>query len=161
MKQKMLSKENQGEITRLDELKELLDARTGEKENTISCLKEDIKTLEISNEDFNKQLLEQRDETSDFSVKLKTEINSDNKLKRLSKENQDEISRLNESGIMSKVIEEEKEMMISCLTKDIKGLKNIVGKMYRYSNNNIRVNYIDSIYENNVVHRGKIIIQGM
>ena len=62
---------------------------------------------------------------------------------------------------MSKVIEEEKEMMISCLTKDIKGLKNIVGKMYRYSNNNIRVNYIDSIYENNVVHRGKIIIQGM
>ena len=79
----------------------------------------------------------------------------------MSKENQDEISRLNESGIMSKVIEEEKEMMISCLTKDIKGLKNIVGKMYRYSNNNIRVNYIDSIYENNVVHRGKIIIQGM
>ena len=79
----------------------------------------------------------------------------------MSKENQDEISRLNESGIMSKVIEEEKEMMISCLTKDIKGLKNIVGKISRYSNNNIRVNYIDSIYENNIVHRGKIIIQGM
>merc|ERR1711957_935343 len=85
MKQKMLSKENQDEITRLDELRELLEARAGEKESTITCLKEDIKTLEISKEDFNKQLLEQRDEIAELTVKLKTEIDSGNKLKILSK----------------------------------------------------------------------------
>merc|ERR1712160_193088 len=115
MKQKMLSKENQDEITRLDELRELLEARAGEKESTITCLKEDIKTLEISKEVFNKQLLEQRDETAELTVKLKTEIDSGNKLKILSKKNQDEITRLNESGVMSKVMEEEKERMILCL----------------------------------------------
>merc|ERR1712161_90260 len=123
MKQKMLSKENQDEITRLDELRELLEARAGEKESTITCLKEDIKTLEISKEDFNKQLLEQRDETAELTVKLKTEIDSGNKLKILSKKNQDEITRLNESGVMSKVMEEEKERMILCLKEDIKGLE--------------------------------------
>merc|ERR1712160_183786 len=69
MKQKMLSKENQDEITRLDELRELLEARAGEKESTITCLKED----------FNKQLLEQRDETAELTVKLKAEIDSGNK----------------------------------------------------------------------------------
>merc|ERR1712161_142062 len=104
MKQKMLSKENQ-------------------KESTITCLKEDIKTLEISKEDFNKQLLEQRDETAELTVKLKTEIDSGNKLKMLSKKNQDEITRLNESGVMSKVMEEEKERMILCLKEDIKRLQ--------------------------------------
>merc|ERR1712238_296568 len=123
MKQKMLSKENQDEITRLDELRELLEARAGEKESTITCLKEDIKTLEISKEDFNKQLLEQRDETAELTVKLKTEIDSGNKLKILSKKNQDEITRLNESEVMSKVMEEEKERMILCLKEDIKGLE--------------------------------------
>merc|ERR1712160_44443 len=123
MKQKMLSKENQDEITRLDELRELLEARAGEKESTITCLKEDIKTLEISKEVFNKQLLEQRDETAELTVKLKTEIDSGNKLKILSKKNQDEITRLNESGVMSKVMVEEKERMILCLKKDIKGLE--------------------------------------
>ena len=50
--------------------------------------------------------------------------------------------------------------MLSCLTKDIKGLKNHVGKSSRYYNNNIRVNYIDNIDENNVVHKSKMIIQG-
>ena len=54
----------------------------------------------------------------------------DNKLKRLPKENQDDISRLNASGIKSKVIEEEKKRMISCMTKDIKGLTNHVGKSF-------------------------------
>merc|ERR1712161_128158 len=122
-KQKMLSKENQDEITRLNELRELLEARAGEKESTITCLKEDIKTLEISKEDFNKQLLEQRDETAELTVKLKTEIDSGNKLKILSKKNQDEITRLNESRELSKVMVEEKERMILCLKEDIKGLE--------------------------------------
>ena len=71
-------------------------------------MKEDTKTLETSKEDFNKQLLKQRYETSELSVKLYAKIDSGNKPKRLSKENQDEITRLNESGIMSKVIEGEK-----------------------------------------------------
>merc|ERR1712161_57815 len=123
MKQKILSKENQDEIIRLDELRESLGARAGENERTISCLKEDIKELETSKEDFYKQLLEQRDETGELTVKLKTEIDSGNKLKKLLKENQDEITRLNESGIMSKVIEEEKERTISFLKEDIKGLE--------------------------------------
>ena len=123
MKQKTLSKENQDKIIRLNELRESLGARAGENERTISCLKEDIKELETSKEDFDKQLLEQRDETGELTVKLKTEIDSGNKLKKLLKENQDEITRLNESGIMSKVIEEEKERTISFLTEDIKGLE--------------------------------------
>merc|ERR1711957_326602 len=123
MKQKMLSKENQDEITRLDELRELLEARAGEKESTITCLKEDIKTLEISKEDFNKQLLEQRDETAELTVKLKTEIDSGNKLKVLSKERQDEITRLNESRELSETILEEKERKISCLKVNLKELE--------------------------------------
>lgn len=61
MTQKMLSKEHQDKLPRLDELRELSDTRTGEKESTTSRLKEDIKTLETSKEDFNKQLLEQSD----------------------------------------------------------------------------------------------------
>ena len=123
MKQKILSKENQDKIIRLNELRESLGARAGENERTISCLKEDIKELETSKEDFDKQLLEQRDETGELTVKLKAEIDSGNKLKKLLKENQDEITRLNESGIMSKVIEEEKERTISFLKEDIKGLE--------------------------------------
>ena len=78
----------------------------------------------------------------------------------MSKENQDEITRLNESGIMSKFIEEEKKRMISWLKEDIKGLEHQVGKSSRYSNNNIWVNYIYNINENNVVHKDKITIQG-
>ena len=123
MKQKTLSKENQDKIIRLNELRESLGARAGENERTISCLKEDIKELETSKEVFDKQLLEQRDEIGELTVKLKAEIDSGNKLKKLLKENQDEITRLNESGIVSKVIEEEKERTISFLTEDIKGLE--------------------------------------
>ena len=80
-----------------------------------------FKRIETSKEDFNKQLLEQRKGISWLSVKLKTEIDSGTKIKILSKENQDEITRVNESGVMSKGIEEEKERMISWLKEDIKG----------------------------------------
>ena len=48
------------------------------------------------------------------------EIDSDNKLKILSKVNQGEITRLNESGVMSNAKESEKEGSISCLKEDIK-----------------------------------------
>ena len=53
------------------------------------------------------QLLQQRYETTELSVKLKTEINSGNKIKMLSKENQDEFTRLNESRDLLIGIEEE------------------------------------------------------
>merc|ERR1712238_402334 len=129
-KLKILSKVNQDEITRLNELKEISEAMIVTEKNkficstqTVSCLKEDIKSITTSKESFEKQLLQQRDETTDLTVKLKTEIDSGNKLKILSKKNQDEITRLNESGVMSKVMEEEKERMILCLKEDIKGLE--------------------------------------
>merc|ERR1711957_973540 len=102
-KLKILSKTRQNEITRLNESVEMTKAMVGEKENEINCtkktilyLEKDVKKLETSNEVFNKQLLQQRDETTELSVKLKTEIDSSNKLKILSKVNQDEITRLNE-----------------------------------------------------------------
>ena len=121
MKQKIASKENQDDITRLDEIRKLTETRTGEKENTILCLNEVFTTIETSKEDFTKQLLEKRDKTYKISVKSKTEIDSGNKIKILYKENQDEITRVNESRVMSKGIEGEKERMILCLKEDIKG----------------------------------------
>merc|ERR1712238_201123 len=103
-KLKVLSKERQDEITRLNESRELSETIAEEKERKISCLKVNIKELETSKKVFNKQLLQQRDETTELSVKLKTEIDSGNKLKILSKKNQDEITRLNESEVMSKAM---------------------------------------------------------
>ena len=76
----------------MDELRQLLETKAGEKESTISCLKEDIKTIETSKENSNKQLLEQRDETAELTVTMKTEIESGNKLKTLPKERRDEIT---------------------------------------------------------------------
>merc|ERR1712238_71069 len=136
-KVKILSKERQDEIKMLYEMVELLEARAGENENelicntqTISCLKEDIKELETSKEDFDKQLLHQRAETSELTLKLNTVIESGNNLKILSKENQDEIIRLNESRdlLEASIEEKEKELIfsiqtISSLKEDIKHYK--------------------------------------
>merc|ERR1712161_53915 len=129
-KLRILSKGNQGEITRLNELKEISEAMIVTEKNkficstqTISCLKEDIKSITTSKESFEKQLLQQRDETTDLIVKFKAVIKSGNKQKMLSKENQDEITRLNESRDLLKDIKEEKERMISCLKEDIKELE--------------------------------------
>ena len=123
VKQKILSKNNQDEITRLDELKLLWEARAGEKESIISCLRENIRSLEAVNEDVNTQVLEQKDEKSELTVKLKTEIDSDNKLKILSTLNQNEIIRSNESGVVSNAKEGEKEGTVSCLKDDKNHLK--------------------------------------
>ena len=110
-KVKILSKERQDEIKMLYEMVELLEARARENENelicstqTISCLKEDIKALEKSKEVFDKHLLHQRDETGEITLKLRAEIESANELKILSKENQDKITRLNESRDLSETI---------------------------------------------------------
>ena len=98
MKQTLASIENQDEITRAKELRELLEARAGEKKSTISCVNKDITTSETSKEDFNKQIIEKRNEISELSVRLKTEIESGNKIKSLSKENKDNITKSKESG---------------------------------------------------------------
>ena len=103
----------------MDELRELLDTRGRVKESIISCSKKDIKTIETSKKDLNTHLLEKRDMTSELSITLQTEIVSGNKLQRFSKENQDEPKRMNESGLMSKGIEEEKERILSCWKEDI------------------------------------------
>ena len=77
-------------------------------------------TIKTSKEECNKQLLEQREENQKLNVKLKTEIDSGTKIKILDKEHQGENTRVKESEISSKGIEEEKERMISCFKEDIK-----------------------------------------
>ena len=71
-------------------------------------MEEDITARQPSKEDSKKQLLAQRDKTGELTVTLKTDIDSSNNLKILLIENQDEITRLNESGFRSKDIEGEK-----------------------------------------------------
>merc|ERR1712238_621465 len=122
-KLKILSKNNQDEIIGLNKSIDLSETIAEEKERTISCLKENIKELETSKEGFGKQSQQQRDETAELSVRLKTMIDSGNKLKILSKERQDEITRLNESRELLETIAEEKERKISCLKEDIKELE--------------------------------------
>ena len=85
-------------------------------------MNKDITTSETSKEDFNKQIIEKRNETSELSVRLKTEIEPGNKTKSLSKDNKDDIKKLKESENMQKVIEEEKERMTSYRKEDIKKL---------------------------------------
>ena len=77
-------------------------------------------TIKTSKEECNKQLLEQREENQKLNVKLKTEIDSGTKIKILDKEHQGENTRVKESEIRPKGIEEEKERMISCFKEDIK-----------------------------------------
>ena len=54
MKQKIASKENQDDITRLDEIRKLIENRAGKKKSTISCSNEVSTTIETSKEDFSK-----------------------------------------------------------------------------------------------------------
>ena len=77
-------------------------------------MKQAIKGFEISKEGSGKKILSQRHETNELSTKLKIKIDLDNKLKVLSKERQDEITRLKESRVLSETIAEEKEIKISC-----------------------------------------------
>ena len=94
-----------------------------EKQRVVSCLREDIKGFETSKEYFGKQILLQRYETAESSTKLKMKIDLGNKLKVLSKERQDESTRLNESIMLSETIAEEKEIKLSCLKVNIKELE--------------------------------------
>ena len=89
----------------------------------ISCLKQAIKVFETSKEGSGKQILSQRYETNELSAKLKIKIDLGNKLKVLSKERQNEITRLKESRVLSETIAEEKERIISCLKVNNKELE--------------------------------------
>ena len=60
-------------------------------------------TIETSEEEFTKKLLEKIVDNYMLSVKFKTEIDSGTKIKILYKENQDENTRVNESETRSKV----------------------------------------------------------
>ena len=71
------------------------------KERMISCLKEDIIGSETSKQDSGKQILLQGNEINESSIKLKAKITLGNKMKVLSKERQNEITRLNKSRLFS------------------------------------------------------------
>ena len=94
-----------------------------EKESMISCLKEDIKGCETSKENSGNQKLLQRYENNESSIKLKTKSDLSNKFKVLSKERQDECTKLNESRVLSENIAEEKEKKLSCLKGNGKELE--------------------------------------
>ena len=89
-------KERHDESKRLNESRVLSETIAEEKEKKISCMTENITEHEISKAFFLIQLLQKSDEITAFSRKLKTEIDSGNNLKLLSKVNQDERTRLHE-----------------------------------------------------------------
>ena len=63
---------------------------------TISCLKDDNKSIYISKEIFEKKILPQRKESTELNVKMKCKTELGMKQTILSTENQDEVLRLNE-----------------------------------------------------------------
>ena len=120
IKQTTASIETKDELTRTDELRELLEARAGEKKIPISRMNKEIKKIVKSKEAFHEQIKEKRNETSELRLRLKMEIESGNTIKSLPKENQDNITKLKVSGSWTKVIEEEKERTISYWKEDKK-----------------------------------------
>ena len=62
---KALSKERQDESTKLNASRMVSESIAEEKERKISCLKVNNKETEISNEVVNKQILQQRDESTE------------------------------------------------------------------------------------------------
>ena len=85
--------------------KQLLEKREG---TSGSCLKEGIKGCAISKEDSGTQIILQKNETNESSIKLKIENDLSNKLKVMSQERKDECTQLNESNMLSENVVEEK-----------------------------------------------------
>ena len=79
---------------------------------TIPCLKDDIRYIKISKERFEKKLLQQRDESIELNVKMKSETELGMKQKILSIENQDEVLRLDELRELLKARAGEKKSTI-------------------------------------------------
>ena len=117
---KRLSKENQTKTTRLHELGTVSMVIKEEKESMISCWNENILGIDTSKEGSGKQILLQRHDTTELSVKLQIKIDLINKLKVLSTERHDGSLRLNESRVGSATLVEEKDMTILCLNENIK-----------------------------------------
>ena len=118
-------------LSKVNELKEILETMIVTEKNkficisqTISCLKEDIKSITTSNESFEKQLIQHRDDTTDLTVKLNTDNELGMKQKMLSKENQDEIKRLDELRELLEARAGEKEIQYHTWKKISKHLKN-------------------------------------
>ena len=120
---KILYKENHDEITRVNESRVMSKGIEEENERMISCLNEDIKGWETSNEDSGKQILLQRNETNESTIKLQMKNDLSNKLKVSSKERQYESTKVNESRMSSENITEEKEKKRSCVKINIKELE--------------------------------------
>lgn len=88
-----MSKVNQVERTRLNELREISETVIVNEtyklicsSQTRTCLKEDIKYITISKESFEKKFIQQRDETNNLNVKLNTDNKSGMQQKMVSKE---------------------------------------------------------------------------
>ena len=77
--------------------KQLLEKKEG---NFGLCLKEDMNGCAISKEESEKQIILQRNETNESSIKLKMKNDLSNKLKVMSPERQDEGTKLNESNML-------------------------------------------------------------
>ena len=93
---------NQDERTRLNELRETSEIMIVTENNKLICssqtksyLKEDIKTITTSKANFAKQIIQQSDEITAFTVNLNNENELEMKEKMLSKENEDDVTRLN------------------------------------------------------------------
>ena len=71
---------------------------------TISCLNDDIKSIKISKKSFENKLLQQRDESTELNIKMKSETELGMKQKILSVENQDEVLRLDDFRELFKVL---------------------------------------------------------
>ena len=103
------------------------------KERKISCFKDNIKGCETSKKDYGKQTLLQRNETKESSKTLQMKNDLSNTLKVLSKEKQDESTKLNESRLLSENIAEEKERKKSCLkvkNKELETSKEVFNNKY-------------------------------
>ena len=88
-------------------------------------MKEDIKYITILKENFEKQIIQQRDETTTLTVKLNIENELGMKQKMLSKENLDGITRLDELRELLGNREREKESTISYFKEDEVNIKKL------------------------------------
>ena len=91
----------------------------------------DINGCETSKEDFGNQILLQRHETNEASIKSKMKIDLGNKVKVMSKERQKESTKLNKSRMSSENIVEKKERKISSLEvkrKELEISKKVLNK---------------------------------
>ena len=89
---------------------------------TISCLKDDTKSIKIAKESFENKLLQQREDSIELNIKMKYKTELGEKQTILSTENKDEVLRFNELRELLKSRAKKKERTISYLEEDITAL---------------------------------------